>query len=81
MHCFKVGIMAIENYWYRGDYWYRELVVGIIASCRLEVLGVGVVIGFSFEGFCFVDRFLKLYDIIGNLCITGWAGFEKFTHK
>ena len=49
----------------------RELVVGIIASCRLEVLGVGVAIGFSFEGFCFVERFLKLYGIIGNLCITG----------
>ena len=45
--------------------------MGIIASCRLEVLGVGVVIGFGFEGFCFVERFLKLYGIIGNLCITG----------
>ena len=49
----------------------RELVVGIIASSRLEVLGVGVVIGFSFEDFCFVERFLKLYGIICNLCITG----------
>ena len=59
----------------------REFSKGIIVSCRLEEHGVWVVMGFGFEGFYLVGRFLKLYNIISNLFNIGSAGFERFTHK
>ena len=49
---------------------------GVIVFCKLEEPWVRVVIDCDFEGFCLVGRFLKLFDIIGNLCITGSAGLE-----
>ena len=33
---------------------------GVIVFCKLEEPGVRVVIGFDFEGFCLMVRFLKL---------------------
>ena len=61
---FTGGDVEIE-----GDNWmFCEVLVGdrggfgegVIVFCKVEEPGVGVVIGFDFEGFCLVVRFLKL---------------------
>ena len=61
---FTGGDVEIE-----GDYWmFCELLVGdrggfgegVIVFCKVEEPGVRLVIGFDFEGFCLVVRFLKL---------------------